>query len=144
MNRSFITALTFFISCQVTEISDPMEENGLSRIVFCTNEEEYGCVVECADGYHDIEMSGEIVYRLEPELITICKMSLVSQGATILRVINAGRRDELFSYRTNKFLKIIEEIVEAFAYSRGDNKITADLYIYPVVINNIITPLHLN
>ena len=144
MTQTFLTALTFYISCNVTDISDTIEDNGLIRIIFRTADEEFGCVAEAEDGFYEVEMRGEIVYRLEPELLTICNMNLLSQGATILRMINAGRRDKLYSYRTEQFLRVIEETVESFAYSKEGNAYSEEKHIFPVVISDYITPLHLN
>jgi len=128
----------------VTDISDTIEDEGLLRIIFRTTDDEFGCVAEAEDGYFDVEMRGEIIHRMEPEMMTICEMDIIGQGATILRVINAGRRDKLFSYRTEQFLRVIEETVEAFAYSKQDNPFEEEKYIFPVMIDNYITPLHLN
>lgn len=144
MTQTFLTALTFYISCNVTDISDTVEDDGLIRVIFRTADDEFGCVAECKDGFYEVEMRGEVVYRMEPELVTICEMDILTQGATILRIINSGKRDKLFTFRTEQFLRVIEETVEAFAYSKQGNAFEDKSYIFPVVIAEYITPLHLN
>lgn len=136
--------MTFYISCNVTDMSDMIEDDGLIRIIFRTADDEFGCVAEAKDGFYDIEMRGEIIYRLEPEVVTICGMNILLQGATILKMINKGRRDKLYSFRTEQFLRVIEETVESFAYSKEGNAFEDEKHIFPVIIADYITPLHLN
>jgi len=144
MSRTFITALSFFISCQVTEISDTIVDDGRLIFIYYTFDEDYGSVTEMTDGYYEIEMDGEIIYRMEPHLIDILNLDLETQGATILRMARACKRDGLLSYRSEKLVQIIEETVEAFAYSSSGNFFEEDPHIFPVLIGDQITPLHLN
>lgn len=144
MSLPFTTALTFFVSCEIVSASDAIFEDELKRIIFQTVDDDYGCVVETEDGSYDIEIHGELVYTMEPEIVQIVNMHMIDQGASILKIIHHAREDNKLSYRSEKFAQLIEETVESFAYNSENDNIDEQNYIFPVIIFDMITPLHLN